>query len=181
MKPVRVCIALLLIFALLMPLSAANNNKFSYITLEEVDIELDGSTATISVDYEIDDIVSLLVLLLGKGDLKNKIDYILNFEDAKFSDLSMDHASVVVDGASYDYLDGTFWFPTHQFNAEIPRLKVKSPQAYRIFNDTKVFPQGMGFFDKPGSGGTIQNQEIVTSMPTTNTFWMPEIPDSSLF
>ena len=133
MKPVRVWISLLLIASLLMPLSAANDNKFSYITIEEVDIQLEGSTASISVDYRIDDIVSLLVLLLGKGDLKNKIEYILNFEQTKFNDLSMDHASVTVEGAAYDYLDGTFWFPTHQFNAEIPRLKITSPQTYRIW------------------------------------------------
>lgn len=180
MKPVRVCISLLLIIALLMPFSAAQDNKYSYITIEEVDIQLAGSTASISIDYEIDSIVSLLVLLLGKGDLKNKIDYILNFEDAKFNDLGMEHATVVVEGASYDYLDGTFWFPTHQFNAEIPKLKVSSPQATRIYNNTKTFPQGMGYFDIPGSGGAVQSPETVTTA-TQNPFGLPEVSNSTVF
>jgi len=176
----RVCIAFLFITAFLLPLSAADGNKFSYITFDEVEIQLDGSTASISVDYKVDDIVSLLVFLLGKGDLKNKIDYVLNFENAKFDDLSMDHASVVVEGASYDYLDGTFWFPTHQFNAEIPKLKVISPQTYRQFNSTKVFPQGMGYFDKPGSGVSSQTQGTMTHPPTGNPFGLPDITNSSV-
>jgi len=128
------------------PALAANEDRYSYITVEEVHIKLDNGTAVIHVNYSVDDATRLFFFLLGKQDLKNKLLKILNYDDAKIERIDLSSADFTVCNASYSYGNGIYWYPSHDFNVVIPSLQVESPQASRNFSNTKQFPGGMGFF-----------------------------------
>jgi hypothetical protein len=136
--------ALVLLIFLLMscaaPALAASEDRYSYITVEDVQIRLDNGTAIIHVNYSVDDGTRLFFFLLK----------ILNYEDAKIQRIDLSSADFTVYNASYSYGKGIYWYPTHDFNVVIPSLSVQSPQAARNFTNTKQFPGGMGFFAEPG-------------------------------
>jgi len=129
------------------PVAATEANRYSYLTVEEVVISLKGDQATITMEYSIDDAVELLVLFLGKSDLQDKVTNILNFENPRYRELSLDRAVMVADHVALDYQDGTYWFPAHQFDVVVPRLIVETPQASREFEDISQFPDGIGYFE----------------------------------
>ena len=108
---------------------------------------LERGHALIHVDYRIDEGTHLIVLLLGKQDLKAKILKMVNYEDATIKNIEMDSADLIVDHIAYDYGKGIYWFPEHQFNVRIPVLTVITPQVKRVYSDTTVFPDGIGYFD----------------------------------
>ncbi len=143
-RPLIVAILFVCMFA--SPVLSAESGRISYISIDHIDIELVDDVATINVDYRIDDMVSFLVMLLGKSDLKYKIGVALNFEDAKFIRADLDHAILVVRGISYDYGDGSYWFPEHQFGIMLPEIVVKTPQSSRNFTNTDIIPHGIGYF-----------------------------------
>jgi hypothetical protein len=147
--------ALALLILLLMwcaaPALAAGEDRYSYITVEEVQIMLDNGTAVIHVNYTVDEGTRFIFFLLGKQDLKNKLLKILNYEDAKIQRMDLSSADFTVYNASLSYGKGIYWYPSHDFNVVIPSLTVQSPQATRSFNNTKQFPGGMGFFAEPGT------------------------------
>lgn len=147
MRVYFIALTLLLITAVCGPVMAAGEDaKYSYITVRDVHIELNKNQALIHVNYVLDDGTQLIVLLLGKQDIKNKLLKILNYEDAKVSNIEMTHADLVLDGISYTYGRGIYWFPSHKFNVVIPDLKVSSPQVTREYKMTSEFPNGMGYF-----------------------------------
>jgi len=147
MRVYFIALTLLLITAVCYPVMAASEDaKYSYITVRDVHIELNKNQALIHVNYVLDDGTQLIVLLLGKQDIKNKLLKILNYEDAKVSSIEMTHADLVLDGISYTYGRGIYWFPSHKFNVVIPDLKVSSPQVTREYRMTSEFPNGMGYF-----------------------------------
>jgi hypothetical protein len=137
---------ILLLMCYIAPALAASEDRYSYITVEDVQIRLDNGTAVIHVNYTVDEGTRFIFFLLGKQDLKNKLLKILNYEDAKIQRIDLSSADFTVYNASYSYGKGIYWYPSHDFNVVIPSLTVQSPQTIRNFNNTKQFPGGMGFF-----------------------------------
>jgi len=127
MKIRPLIVAILFFCICVSPVLSAESGRISYISIDHIDIELVDDVATINVDYRIDDIVSYLVMLLGKSDLKY-------------------NAILVVRGISYDYGDGSYWFPEHQFGIILPEIVVKTPQISRNFTNTDIIPHGIGYF-----------------------------------
>lgn len=128
------------------PALAVSEDRYSYITVEDVQIKLNNGTAVIQVHYSVDEGTRFIFFLLGKQDLKNKLLRILNYENAKIERIDLSSADLTVYNASYSYGDGIYWYPSHTFNVVIPSLTVQSPQTTRNFFNTTYFPEGMGFF-----------------------------------
>jgi hypothetical protein len=59
----------------------------------------------------------------------------------------MNRAILVLDDASLNYQDGSYWFPEHEFGIVIPFLSVNTPQTTREYSMTKIFPDGIGHFE----------------------------------
>jgi len=150
MRAHALAVLILLFICCAAPALAASEDRYSYITVEEVHIKLDNGTAIIHVNYSVDEGTRFIFFLLGKQDLKNKLLKILNYEDAKIQRIDLSSADFTVYNASYSYGKGIYWYPSHDFNVVIPSLSVQSPQATRNFTNTKQFPGGMGFFAEPG-------------------------------
>jgi hypothetical protein len=151
----RVCAVALLIIIILgctAPAPAANDDRYSYITVEDVQIRLDNGTAIIHVNYSVDEGTRFIFFLLGKQDLKDKLLKILNYEDAKIQRIDLSSADFTIYNASHSYGKGIYWYPAHDFNVVIPVLTVQSPQKTRTFYNETQFPEGMGFFAEPGTG-----------------------------
>ena len=146
MRARAVAMLSLLLLCCAAPAFAASEDRYSYITVEDVRIRLDNGTAVIHVNYSVDEGTRFIFFLLGKQDLKNKLLKILNYEDARIQRIDLSSADFTVYNASYSYGKGIYWYPSHDFNVVIPSLIVQSPQTTRNFTDTKQFPGGMGFF-----------------------------------
>ena len=147
-------VALLIIISvcIVAPAFAANEDRYSYITVEDVQIQLNNGTALIHVNYTVDEGTRFIFFLFGKQDLRNKLLKILNYGDAQMIHIDLDSAEFSVNNASFSYGNGIYWYPSHDFNVAIPLLTVKSPQVTRNFTMTNQFPGGMGYFaheDKP--------------------------------
>ena len=141
-------LALLFLSALciISPALAANEDRYSYIKIDEVQIQLDNGTANIHVNYQVDEGTRFIFFLLGKQDLKNKLLKILDYNDAQIHRIDLSSADLSVNNASISYGKGIFWYPSHDFNVVIPTLSVQSPQALKTFTMTNQFPGGMGYF-----------------------------------
>jgi hypothetical protein len=143
-----VAVLCIVIISMVMPVLAANDERYSYITINDMTINLDRDQANIKVNYTIDTGTQLIVYLLGKQDLKIKLLKVLNYEDATVKNVEMNSAEIQINDISYDYGKGIYWFPEHEFNVVIPNLKVVSPQVTREFRNTNKFSDGIGFFDR---------------------------------
>jgi hypothetical protein len=141
-------VVLLILFTLSMavPVMAANADRYSYITVHDVQIKLNNGSADIHVNYKVDEGTRFIFFILGKQDLKNKLMKILNYQDAQMNRIDLSSADFTVNDAALSYGNGIFWYPSHDFNVVIPELSVKTPQATRNFTMTKQFPGGMGYF-----------------------------------
>jgi hypothetical protein len=146
MRACALAVLMLLLMGFAAPALAASEDRYSYITMEDVQIRLDNGTAVIHVNYSVDEGTRFIFFLLGKQDLKNKLLKILNYEDAKIQRIDLSSADFTVYNASYSYENGVYWYPSHDFNVVIPSLTVQSPQATRTFINKSQFPGGMGFF-----------------------------------
>ena len=143
----RALVVLILLFiCVISSASAAGEDRYSYIKVEDVQIRLVDGTAVIHVNYSVDDGTKFLFFLLGKQDLKNKLLKILNYDEAQVDRIDLSSADITVSNASVSYGKGIYWYPSHDFNVVIPSLKVRSPQATRAMINTNQFPGGMGFF-----------------------------------
>ncbi|OPX72487.1 MAG: hypothetical protein A4E38_00557 [Methanoregulaceae archaeon PtaB.Bin108] len=149
MKGVAVALLFICTLSLAFPVLAGNDQKYGYVTVENVDITLEKGVANIDIRYSLDEPTRLIVFLLGKQDLKNRILKVLNYDDAEVVTIEMDRANLVVKDVSYNYGRGIYWFPSHQFNVIIPTLKVTTPQITREFFSTNTIPNGIGYFDNP--------------------------------
>jgi hypothetical protein len=147
MKGCAIAVCLIFLAAAVIPASAANNDKYGYITIEAVDINLEGSRATITIDYTLDEPTRVIVLLLGKQDLKNRLLTVLNYDDAEVKSIDLNRAELVVDDVSYSYGRGVYWFPEHVFNVIVPSLRVTTPQVVREYSSVEGIPNGIGYFD----------------------------------
>ena len=149
MRGVAIAVTVLCILSMGLPVVAANEDKYGYITIQNVDITLEKGKANIDVQYSLDEPTRLIVLLLGKQDLKNRILKVLNYEETEVVEIEMNRANLVVEDVSYNYGRGIYWFPAHQFNVLIPTLRITTPQISREFCSTKMVPNGIGYFDNP--------------------------------
>ena len=154
-------IMLLFILVVMIAAPATAANRYSYITVQDVQIKLDNGSAIIHVNYKVDEGTRFIFFLLGKQDLKNKLMKILNYEDIQIKRIDLASADFSLEDASHSYGNGIYWYPSHVFNIVIPRLSVKSPQATRNFTMTSEFPGGMGYF--------ATTSQVVTNTPKTNT------------
>jgi hypothetical protein len=147
MRVSAIAVLFILLSGIAVPVLAANDERYSYITIEDMNIVLEKDHAIIRVNYTIDEGTQLIVYLLGKQDLRTKLLKVLNYEDATVRYVDMDSAEIVINGISYDYGRGLYWFPDHTFRVEVPVLKVTSPQVTREYFNTREFPDGIGYFD----------------------------------
>lgn len=146
-------LCLILAGLFMVPVTAANDERYGYITVESVQVQLQNDTALVDVHYSVDEGTRIIFFLLGKQDLKNKLLKILNYDDAEIRHLDLSSAEMVVQEASYSYGNGIYWYPSHRFNVVIPKLTVVSPQVVRNYTNTNVFPEGVGYFENRPSAG----------------------------
>lgn len=148
MKISVIAVLCIFIISMAVPVLAVNDERYSYITINDMTINLEKDQANIKVNYTIDPGTQLIVYLLGKQDLKNKLLKVLNYEDATVKNVELNSAEIQINDISYDYGKGIYWFPEHDFNVVIPNLRVVSPQVTREYRNTNKFSDGMGFFDR---------------------------------
>jgi hypothetical protein len=146
MRAYAFVLLILLGVGLVVPVLAANEERYSYITVQDVQVKLDNESAVIHVNYKVDEGTRFIFFLLGKQDLKNKLMKILNYKDARMNRIDLSSADFTVEDAALSYGEGIYWYPSHDFNIAIPLLTVSSPQATRNFTMTRIFPGGMGYF-----------------------------------
>jgi hypothetical protein len=161
-------VAILVLIVLICPapaLAAADDDRYSYITVEDVLVRLDNGTAVIHVNYSVDESTRFIFFLLGKQDLRDKLLKILDYDDAKIQRIDLSSADFTVYNASHSYGKGIYWYPTHNFNVVIPSLTVQSPQTTRTFYNTTQFPEGMGFFAEPVEQVTLLEAREIQSTP----------------
>jgi hypothetical protein len=148
MRAQAIAIFVIILLGIAIPAMAADDERYGYITVQDVSIQLKDDTAVIHVNYTVDEGTRIIFFLLGKQDLKNKLNHILNYDSAQMRRINLSSAEFVVNDAAYSYGKGIYWFPSHSFNVAIPALTVNSPQITRTFFMTTMFPDGMGYFDK---------------------------------
>lgn len=146
MRFVAVAVVLMLITVLAAPALAVSDERYSYITVEDVTIQLEKEDAVVTMNYRIDDGIGLLVLLLGKSDLNRKLLDILNFDDASIQSADLRRAVVLVENASNDYGRGSYWFPEHRFAVVVPSLTIIAPHDVRHYENIGEFTGGLGYF-----------------------------------
>lgn len=151
MRARAIVLSLLFLLCIAAPVTAANDDRYGYITVQEIHVLLDNGTAVIHVNYSVDESTRFIFFLLGKQDLKNKLLKILNYEDAQMKRIDLSSADFTLNNAAYSYGNGIYWYPSHDFNVVIPSLTVQSPQSIRNFSMARQFPGGMGYFAKNGS------------------------------
>jgi hypothetical protein len=155
MRAHALAMLVLLLLCYTAPALAADNDRYSYITVQDVQIRLDNGTAVIHVNYSVDEGTRFIFFLLGKQDLKNKLLKILNYDDAKIQRIDLSSADFTVYNASLSYGKGIYWYPSHDFNVVVPSLTVQSPQTTKTFINTTYFPEGMGFFSRQDQQASI--------------------------
>jgi len=146
MRAYAVVLLIFLAISMAVPVMAANEDRYSYITIQEIQVRLDNGSAIIHVNYKVEENTRFIFFLLGKQDLKNKLMKILNYNDARMKRIDLTSADFTVEDAALSYGNGIFWYPSHTFNIAIPMLSVQSPQAVKNFTNTREFPGGMGYF-----------------------------------
>ncbi len=167
MNILKPAIVILLILVCIIPSVAAgeNDNKYSYITIDSVNLELTKDKAIYDINYHIDGGVELLVIFLGKNDLKDKLEKIFSLQDADFGTTSMTNAKVTVKNPSVDYGDGSYWFPKKNLGVTVPEVNVKTARSDRTFYNISEIP-GIGYFGEPLPSTDI-NQLRIVSEPVT--------------
>jgi hypothetical protein len=147
MRAQAIALFFVILIGIATPVMAADDVRYGYIKIQDVTVQLKNDTAVINVHYTVDEGTRIIFFLLGKQDLKNKLNHILNYEGAQMRRIDLSSAEFIVDDASYSYGKGVYWYPSHSFNVVIPSLTIHSPQITRTFVMTDVFPDGIGYFD----------------------------------
>lgn len=146
MRAGSIVLIIVLLIAVAAPVSAADDERYGYLTISDISIRLDNGTANIQVNYTVDEGTRFIFFLFGKQDLKKKLLKILNYDDAKMKNIDLSSAEFTVNDASISYGDGIYWYPAHAFNVVIPNLTIRSPQVTQNFSMVKEFPAGIGYF-----------------------------------
>jgi hypothetical protein len=148
MKKSGLIILCLILISILISPAYAGDNRYSYITFESVNMQLEEDRAVLEINYSVEDAIQFIVLLLGKADLKKKLYEVFPFENSKFESVDMDRAVLVMNSPALNNGDGSLWFPKKDIGAEIPEINIKTPRSTRRFTNTSEIP-GIGYFAKP--------------------------------
>lgn len=146
MRARAIAMLFLVFMCIIAPVFAAEDDRYGYLKVSDITVQLENGTALIHVNYTVDEGTRFIFFLFGKQDLKNKLLKILNYDDAHMNHIDLSSAEFTVDEASFSYGDGIYWYPAHDFNVVIPNLTVKSPQVTRNFTMVRQFPGGIGYF-----------------------------------
>jgi hypothetical protein len=149
MKWIAFVVALMLLSALIPPAIAEGEERYSYIAVRDITVRLENEDAFVTMNYTVDGGIRLLVLLLGKSDLKQKALNILNFNDTEVRYLDLDRIEVRVNNVSDDYGRGSYWFPAHRFGVVVPSITIITPQDVRYYENVSEIPDGLGYFAQP--------------------------------
>jgi hypothetical protein len=141
-----IAVLVVLLLCTVGPVLAANENRYSYISINSVAVNLTNTTANITVDYQLDGGATFILFFLGKNDLRQKLEKILNYDNAQVTSIDMNSASFSVKNVSYVYGEGIYWFPSHEFGVTIPSLVIHTPRLSRSYTNTTEFPNGIGYF-----------------------------------
>lgn len=158
MRARAVALIFLILTCVVAPVCAADDERYGYLKISDINVNLDNGTANIRVNYTVDEGTRFIFFLFGKQDLKNKLFKILNYDDARIKKIDLSSAEFSVDDASFSYGDGIYWYPAHAFNVVIPNLTISSPQVTRNFSMVKEFPGGIGYFAQADTLHTIPAQ-----------------------
>ena len=167
LRVLAVCLIFLVLVFNIATVTAATEDRYSYITVEHVTIRLDNQTAIIDMNYSVDENTHFIFFLFGDQDLKTKLLKILNYDKAKFNHIDLSTAELIVNSSSYSYGNGAYWYPSHEFNVAIPELTIETPQASRNFTMANNFPNGMGYFSnfsRPSAGNNILSGNEISSL-----------------
>ncbi|MDR3102167.1 MAG: hypothetical protein LBU24_02880 [Methanocalculaceae archaeon] len=130
-----------------------SSNLYSYLTINSVYANVSGVDAEFTVNYSIDPCVEVLVFLFGKQDLKNRLLKVINYPESncrsqvvKFTDVNVTRASFFVMSVGVDQIDGTYWYPRHEFATMIPNLTFHTKKFDQIYNSTRVIERGFGYY-----------------------------------
>ncbi|MDV2482036.1 hypothetical protein F8E02_08520 [Methanoculleus sp. Wushi-C6] len=146
MKWLAFGVMLMLISTLVLPVAAEGEERYSYITVQDVTVRLENEDAFVTMNYTVDGGIKFLVLLLGKSDLRQKALGILNFNDTEVRRLDLECIEVRVNNVSDDYGRGSYWFPAHRFGVVVPSVTIVTPHDIKYYENISEFPEGFGYF-----------------------------------
>ncbi|WP_268925242.1 hypothetical protein [Methanocorpusculum petauri] len=129
------------------------SNHYGYITVDSVDVKLEGVNAVYTINYSIDPWIAFLVFLLGKQDLKNRLLKIINppvpssgqTQEIVFQYVDNEKAIISVSNAAMSYGDNTYWYPEQEFAITIPQITFTASFT-KTYNNTRVIERGFGYY-----------------------------------
>ncbi|HJK01040.1 MAG TPA: hypothetical protein O0X73_01885 [Methanocorpusculum sp.] len=129
------------------------SNHYGYITINSVDVILEGANAVYTINYSIVPWIAFLVFLLGKQDLKNRLLKIINpsktnngqVQEIVFQYVDNEKAIILVSNASISYGDDTYWYPKQEFAVQIPRITYTASFT-KVYNNTRGIERGFGYY-----------------------------------
>ncbi|MCX6687448.1 MAG: hypothetical protein NT112_03580, partial [Methanoregula sp.] len=83
MRAQAIALFFVILIGIATPVMAADDVRYGYIKIQDVTVQLKNDTAVINVHYTVDEGTRIIFFLLGKQDLKNKLNHILNYEGAR--------------------------------------------------------------------------------------------------
>lgn len=128
------------------PAAAESDSRYSYITMKAAEIYLQDNSANLQIEYDLDPAAKILIILLGKSDLKSKLIRITNYENATVRSIDLERVVFSIDDQIIDYGDGAYWFPEHRFGVTFPSLTIVTPQTRYTYRFTDTLPKGVGYF-----------------------------------
>lgn len=123
-----------------------SSSRNGYVSVKGIEIVLYNENATLELTYDLDPPARFLVLLLGKGDLRNRLMKIVNYENATIISMDLERAVFSLEGVVIDYGDGAYWFPEHRFGNSIPVITIVTPQTRFSYYRSDILPRGIGYF-----------------------------------
>ena len=134
------CISLILILLCVAPAAAANEERYGYITLQSVQIQLHNDTAIIDMHYSVDEGTRFIFFLLGKQDLKNKLITILNYDDAQMQFVNLSDAEFEIDQVAYSVRERCILVPDTSVQCRNPETDRGIPASRTEFYQYKPVP-----------------------------------------
>jgi len=106
-----------------------------YLHVTTVTMELNGTNATFTVDYELDIVAKFYVLFLGSGSIEPVIqELFINFDDVKVISTMENHALVTAANVSYQdpaQQNNYYFHDSHQLGTTVDTLILVFPKGTR--------------------------------------------------
>jgi hypothetical protein len=143
--------------------SPEKSNRYGYITIDSVDVKLDGVNAVYTINHSIDPWIAFLVLLFGKQDLKDRMLKIINppipnndqTQKIVFQYVDYEKAIILVSDTAMSCGSNTYWYPRQEFAITIPQTTFTAAST-KIYNNTRMIERGFGYqTSKPFSNGRM--------------------------